>query len=142
MIEIILFSVILSIFLSIFFIVSGVTKKHKGINKKFNTKFFQDFEDWKITYHKTKYSKYNESSFDGLIIYYDQLSNEEILLAERLNLFSNFDFQLLRKRYLGLIKENHPDKYSNDQDLFKSKNEFCKKINEAYRYFKEKYFLE
>jgi hypothetical protein len=110
------------------------------VNKELNNRYFQNFEDWKINYQKAKNGKNNDKVFQGSKVEFEELNNEEKLLAKRLNLFFNFDFHLLRKKYLNLIKENHPDKYSNNRKLFKSKNEFCKEINEAYEYFKEKYF--
>jgi len=101
-----------------------------------------------IEFLKSRYRKSENKTFGdmyekGYNIYSESINQEEKYYTEILGLKGKLSKNDIKKRYLELVKKYHPDKVEHLGEEFKKLAEIkFKKINEAYKFFSDKYNIQ
>lgn len=133
---------VVGVIVSFLFLRDGAKKSYVDINKKVNTEYYRSFKDWRLKFEEINYNEDNNETEkeDFESINFTNLPTEDRKKAILLGLESNFNSKQLKKAFLTKIKENHPDKFSNNSKKFQDQNQICIEINTAFTELKEKYF--
>ena len=101
-------------------------------------------DTWEVDYSRYLDDLNNESSRGDSYQSYTQPESDGFNTREsgyyaNLELKEGTDFPEIKAAYKRLVKKYHPDKFHHDEQKRKYAEQVTQKLNEAYRYFEEKF---
>jgi DnaJ-domain-containing protein 1 len=104
----------------------------------------RDRDTWEVDYSRYLDDLNHESSQEDSYQSYTQpepgrVNTREAGYYANLELKEGADFPEIKAAYKRLVKKYHPDKFHHDEQKRKYAEQVTQKLNEAYRYFEDKF---